>query len=181
MNLRINWLLSKVTLSDPSTQMTYWSNCLTSMTLPVLCHFFGYGPVKFCNRTKSPTFSGGKCLVCLLSRSDTFMCLTRRASFRDCRVSIQVGCGSYFPRWIGMKSRIDLPKRHWAGDSLVLLSGVLRYCNIALRKQFVLRQPLAPVFLKSSLLMVFTPTSALQLLCSMINFQLGIPKQNTRQ
>ena len=43
--------LRNVTLPDPSTLMTYWSNCLTSVTRPVLSHFFGWGPVWFCRRT----------------------------------------------------------------------------------------------------------------------------------
>ena len=48
---RRNLRLRNVTLPDPSTLMTYWSNCLTSMTRPVLSHFLGWGPVWFCRRT----------------------------------------------------------------------------------------------------------------------------------
>ena len=42
---RRNFLLRRVTLPDPSTRTTYWSNWRTSITTPVLSHFVGYGPV----------------------------------------------------------------------------------------------------------------------------------------
>ena len=65
--------------------------------------------------------------------------------------------------WV--KSRIDLPNRYCAGDSVVSLTGVFRYCSMARCKASVSRSPLGLVFSVMSLFTVFTPTSALQLLC----------------
>ena len=47
MYLRRNFLLRKVTLPEPSVLMMYWSNWRTSVTRPVLSHFFGCGPTWF--------------------------------------------------------------------------------------------------------------------------------------
>ena len=63
-----------------------------------------------------------------------------------------------------MKSLIDLPKTHIAGDSVVSLSGQLRYCNIARWKESVSSSPSGPVLSVISRLVVLTPTSARQLL-----------------
>ena len=42
-----NFLLRRVKRSEPSTRTTYWSNCRTSTTMPVLSHLVGWGPVWF--------------------------------------------------------------------------------------------------------------------------------------
>ena len=44
-----------------------------------------------------------------------------------------------------MKSRIDLPKTHMAGDKPVSLSGVLRYWSMARWKWSVFSVPSVPV------------------------------------
>ena len=41
------FLLQRVTRPEPSTRTTYWSNCRTSTTMPVLSHLVGWGPVWF--------------------------------------------------------------------------------------------------------------------------------------
>ena len=64
MYFRRNFRLRNVTLPEPSTLTTYWSNCRTSMTTPVLSHFLGCGPTWFWMRTRSPVLSGGRRLVC---------------------------------------------------------------------------------------------------------------------
>ena len=46
-----NFLFLRVTLPDPSTRTTYWSNWRTSTTRPVLSHFLGNCPVWFWRRT----------------------------------------------------------------------------------------------------------------------------------
>ena len=52
---------------------------------------------------------------------------------------------------------MDRPNRHMAGDILVSLSGVLRYCNIARWNVSVSSSPFGPVLSVMSLLTVFTP------------------------
>ena len=66
---------------------------------------------------------------------------------------------------MGIKSLIGLPKRIWAGESFVSLSGVLRYCSIARWNLSVCKVPLGPVLSISNRFIVFTPSSARQLLC----------------
>lgn len=39
-----NLRLRSVARPEPSMRMTYWSNCLTSITTPVLSHLVGFGP-----------------------------------------------------------------------------------------------------------------------------------------
>ena len=73
-------------------------------------------------------------------------------------------CGRYWPGRIGMRSLMGLPKTHIAGESLVLGSGVFLYWRIAFWKASMLSGPLRPTLPVMSLLTVFTPTSALQLL-----------------
>ena len=68
-----NFLFLTVTLPDPSTFTTYWSNCLTSITLPVLSHLRAWGPTWFWMRTRSPTANGGSLMVCSDQRSASLM------------------------------------------------------------------------------------------------------------
>ena len=103
--------------------------------------------------------------MCSAHLSAACMCLFLSASSLKAKVSLQVGCGMYRPGRMGMKSLIGLPKTHWAGDSFVLGSGVLRYCSMACWNALVSRLPCASVLLVMSRLTVFTPTSALQLEC----------------
>ena len=154
-----------VILPEPSTRTAYWSNCRTSMMLPVLSHLVGCGPVWFWIRTWLPTFSGGSRLVCSDHLSDARMCRLRKASSRADRVSLHVGWGLYRPGRIGMKSFIGLPKTHCAGDSLVVGSGVFRYCSIPRCSESVSRLPCGSVLLVIRRLTVLTPISALQLEC----------------
>ncbi len=70
MNLRRNFRFRVVIFPDPSIFTTYWSNCRTSVTVPVLSHLFGCKPLWFCTRTLSPTANGGNRRVC----SDHFSC-----------------------------------------------------------------------------------------------------------
>ena len=63
-----------------------------------------------------------------------------------------------------MKSLIDLPKTHMAGDKHVSLSGVFLYWSIARWNLSVSRLPRLPVLSMSKRLMVFTAISALELL-----------------
>ena len=58
-------------------------------------------------------------------------CRFINASSLAAKVSRQVLCGLYFPGRMRIKSGIGLPKTHIAGESLVSLSGVLRYWRIA--------------------------------------------------
>ena len=64
-----------------------------------------------------------------------------------------------------MKSLIGRPKRHIAGEIFVVGSGALRYCRTALCTLSVSSSPLGPVLSTRSRFIVFTPISALQLLC----------------
>ena len=66
---------------------------------------------------------------------------------------------------MGMKSLIGLPNTHWAGESFVLGSGVLRYWSMACCSVFVSRLPCGSVLLVISHLTVFTPISARQFEC----------------
>ena len=164
-NFRKNFLLRRVTLRDPSMRTTYWSNCFTSITEPVLSHLRGWGPTWFCTQTLSPTDRGTRVLVPWSSLSAHLRCLWRRASSRLERVSRQVGCGIYFPGWIGIKSRMGRPNIHWAGETWVSRSGVFRYCRMALRNLSVFSEPSGEELFVRRRLTVFTPVSALQLLC----------------
>lgn len=67
MYLRMNFLFLKVHRPELSILIIYWSNCLTSVTTPVLSHLFGCGPDWFCMNTLSPTCSAGSRLVCSYS------------------------------------------------------------------------------------------------------------------
>ena len=58
----------------------------------------------------------------------------------------------------------DGPNTHIAGESFVSLSGVFLYCRMARWKASVPRSPLGPVLSVIMRLIVFTPTSAIQLL-----------------
>lgn len=62
-----------------------------------------------------------------------------------------------------MKSLMGRPNTHWAGESLVLASGVLRYCRMARWSESVSRLPCAFVLSVMIRFTVFTPISALQL------------------
>ena len=64
-----------------------------------------------------------------------------------------------------MKSLIGQPKTHWAGESLVLGSGVFRYWRMACCRESVLRQPFGVVLSVIKCVTVLTPTSALQMEC----------------
>ena len=66
---------------------------------------------------------------------------------------------------MGMISLMGLPKIHWAGDSLVLVSGVFWCCSMPCWNALVLRLPLGLVLLVFSCLTVFTPISVLQFEC----------------
>ena len=160
---RRNLRLRNVMRPDPSTLTTYWLNWRTSMMMPVLSHLVGCGPVWFWMRTVSPTCRGGNVRVCSDSRSASRMCRLRRASSLAMSVSCQVLCGWYLPGWMGIKSRIGLPKRHMAGERWVSRSGVFRYCNMARLNLSVFRDPLL-VFSVIKRFTVLTPTLARQLL-----------------
>lgn len=80
-------------------------------------------------------------------------------------MSVHVVWGSYLPGEIGMKSRMARPNTHIAGDSFVSLSGVFLYCKIARWNASVQSSPLGPVLSVIKRFTVFTPISALQLLC----------------
>ena len=108
---------------------------------------------------------GGSRLVCSDQCSAAFMCLFLRASSLATRVSRQVSCGLYLPGSIGMKSLIGRPNTHIAGDNFVSESGVFRYWRIARWTPSVSSSPLVPVLLVMRRSTVFTPISALQLLC----------------
>ena len=135
------------------------------MTVPVLSHFSGWGPVWFWMSTKSPTLRGGSRFVCSVQRSAARICRFLNASSLAAKVSRQVLCSLYFPGRMGIKSHIGLPKTHITGESLVSLSGVLRYWRIARWNISVFRSPLGPVLSISNRFTVFTPISALQLPC----------------
>ena len=107
---------------------------------------------------------GGSRFVCSDHRSVARMCRFLRASSLAAKDPCQVSWGLYLPGSIGMKSLIGLPNMHIAGDSLVSLSGVLRYCSMARWKESVSISPVGPVLLVMSLFTVLTPTSARQLL-----------------
>ena len=129
---RRHFRFRNVTRPDPSTRTRYWSNWRTSTMQPVLYHLVGLCPVWFCILTLSPTLSWGSLSVCSVSLSAIFMWRFRRASSLASKVSRHVGCGSYLPGWIGIKSLIGLPKMHMAGERPVSLSGVFLYWSIAL-------------------------------------------------
>ena len=133
--------------------------------IPVLSHFVGCGPVWFWIRTVSPTANGGRRRVCSVHRSADIMCLFRSAFSLYARVSLHVGCGSYRPGSMGMKSLIGRPKIHMAGDSFVSGSGVFRYWRMARWSLSVSSSPLGPVLEVMMRFAVFTPISARQLEC----------------
>ena len=164
MNFLRNFLFLMVELLEPSILTTYWSNCRTSTTMPVLSHFRGNLPVWFCTRTWSPTRRGGRRLVWSDSRSCIFMWRVRSAISLACNLFCQDICGLYLKGNTGTKSRIWRPKRHMAGDNFVSLSGVFLYCNRALWKASLLRVPLGSVLPARRRFMDFTATSARQLL-----------------
>jgi len=110
-------------------------------------------------RTLSPTLSGNKFLVC---PSCCSMWRCRRAISLKFKESLHVGWGWYFPGRIGIRSLIGRPYKHIAGESLVLGSGVFRYCKIAFWNWSTLISPVLPAM---SRFMVLTPISVLQLLC----------------
>ena len=78
-------------------------------------------------------------------------------------MSVQVGCGWYRPGAMGMESLIGRPNRHYAGDNLVLRSGVFRYCRMARWRESVLRFPWGSVLVLIMRFTVLTPISARQL------------------
>ena len=158
-----NFLLRVDIRPEPSILTTYWSYCLTSIIVPVLSHFVGWAPIWFSTLTLSPTFRDVSHLVCSDHLSTVHMCLFLRASSHVFRVSHQVLCEVSCPRSIGIKSLVGLPNMHSAGDSLVSLSGQFLYCSIARWNLLVSSSPLLPQ-LSIILLIVFTPTSPLQLL-----------------
>ena len=63
------------------------------------------------------------------------------------------------------ESLMGWPNTHWAGERLVLGSGVLRYCRMASWRESVSRVPCASVLSVMRRFMVFTPISARQLEC----------------
>ena len=67
MYFRKNFLFLNVHRPELSILIPYWSNCFTSMTVPVLSHLFGCGPVWFCTNTLSPTCSACSRFVCSYS------------------------------------------------------------------------------------------------------------------
>ena len=73
--------------------------------------------------------------------------------------------GWYFPGKIGMRSLTGRPNTHMAGDVLVVGSGVFLYCRIASWNASTSMMPSCPTLPVINLLIVLTPTSALQLLC----------------
>ena len=164
-NFLRNFRLRNVVRPDPSTLITYWSNCRTSVTFPVLSHFVGLGPVWFWIRTWSPTVRGGSLFVCSDHFSSSRRCRTRSASSRAESMSDQDEWGSYLPGRMGMKSRTGLPNTHIAGDTLVMGSGVLRCCRTALWNLSTSRSPLGPVLDVINRLADFTPISARLLEC----------------
>ena len=87
------------------------------------------------------------------------------ASFHNCRDSLHVVCGLYFPGRMGMRSLTGLPNTHMAGDIFVVGSGVFRYWRIAAWNASMLMAPFFPTLPVINLLTVLTPTSALQFLC----------------
>ena len=101
--------------------------------------------------------------MCSVQCSAAHICQFLNASSLAAKVSHQVLCGLYFPGRMRIKSRIGLPKIHIAGESLVSLSGVLRYWRIAGWNLSVFRSPFAPVIHQQSF-HGFAPISALQLL-----------------
>ena len=64
-----------------------------------------------------------------------------------------------------MKSLMGRPNTHWAGESFVLESGVLRYCRMARWSESVSRLPCASVLSVMRRFTVFTPISARQFEC----------------
>ena len=64
-----------------------------------------------------------------------------------------------------MKSLMGRPNTHWAGERLVLGSGVLRYCRMAHWRESVSRLPCASVLSVMRRVTVLTPISARQLEC----------------
>ena len=164
-NFLRNRLFRKVTRPEPSTRMTYWSNCLTSMTTPVLSHFIGWGPVWFWIRTASPMTRAGRWRVCSVKRSESRRWRCRSAISLEQSVSCHVGWGWYLPGCMGIKSLIWRPKTHIAGDSPVSLSGVFLYWSMARWKGSDCSFPSAPRLPERIRLTVFTPSSARQLLC----------------
>ena len=70
--------------------------------------------------------------------------------------------GWYLPGGMGIKSLMARPKMHIAGESLVSLSGVFRYCSMARWKVSVSRSSFEAVLSMSSRFTVLTPTSARQ-------------------
>ena len=80
---------------------------------------------------------------------------------------LQQGClsmlGEVHNVWEKKKSLLCHPKMHWAGDSFMLGSGILRYWRISCWKEFTLRLPCGSVLLGISCLMAFTLMSALRL------------------
>ena len=64
-----------------------------------------------------------------------------------------------------MRSLTGLPNTHMAGDIFVVRSGVFLYWRIAAWNASILMAPFFPTLPVINLLIVLTPTSALQLLC----------------
>lgn len=64
---------------------------------------------------------------------------------------------------MGMKSLIDQPKTHWAGDNFVSGLGVLQYWRMVRCRASVLRLPVGLVLLVINHLTVHIVISALQL------------------
>ena len=157
-----NFLFRSVTLPEPSTRITYWSNCRTSTTTPVLSHLRGWGPIWFCTRTWSPTVRGGSRLVCSDQRSALLMWRFRSASSRAAKVS---------PSAV----RLVFAGRHWneVPNRMAEYAHGGRELGFPVRRVPVLkhrtsasvsRAPVGLVLSRRRRLMVFTPISARQLL-----------------
>ena len=88
------------------------------------------------------------------------------ASSRNCRYSLHVVCGLYFPGRMGMRSLTGLPNMHIAGDIFVgRVWGVPVLEDRCLECIEVDGTILPNIASDQSFLTVLTPTSALQLLC----------------
>ena len=102
--------------------------------------------------------------MCSVQRLSARACLWLRALSLMSRFCFHMVWRSNLPGRMGIRSLTGLPKTHIAGDIRVAGSGVFRYCRIALWKASESRLPLAVTLPVSRRFIVFTPTSALQLL-----------------
>ena len=154
---------------EPSMCTRYFHRGKDSTIQPVLSHFVGLGPHRFCIQTRDPHSNGGRdhvpvdrLSICLPKRS-------RRAVSLASQVSLHIRAifgllKTLMPGGMGIQSRRRHPKRISAGDMPVVGSGVLRYCNKPATTQSSPSAPSALALHCSSLFIDFTATSALPLL-----------------